>query len=241
MPLVALVALMPVSRVAADNTLELWGNLMAEWQVTPRWLLTFDAEPKMLLVGAGQWETVDLTTTPEFAVTRWLDLMAELVTGYTVDSQHPNTTEVTERLGLRLYLIRSRFQLRDTFRFEQRNRFYSDATSDHLFRTRNRVEMRYVLNRERTSQPGAVIVIADFEYFIVVDHEAQERYASRYRIRAGIGYRLDPAWRVDLLYMYQRSRNTYDVPFSTSENIIDLRFPARVLNRRKNECRADAE
>jgi hypothetical protein len=224
MPLLALVALVPASRASADATLELWTNFMAEWQVTPRWLLTFDLEPKTLLVGAGQWENVDLTTSPEFAVTSWLDVLAELVTGYTVDSEKPNTTEVTERVGLRLYLIRSRFQLRDTFRFEQRNRFYSDATSDHLFRTRNRVEVRYVVNRDRATQAGAFILLADFEYFMVVDHEAQERYASRYRIRAGVGYRLNPAWRVDLLYIYQRSRNTYGAPFSTAENMVDLRF-----------------
>jgi hypothetical protein len=140
-----------------------------------------------------------------------------------VDADSPNVGEVTSRLGARLYILRSRLQLRDTWRIEMRNRFFNDGTRDQLFRTRNRVELRYVLNRERTSAAGAVILLADFEYFLPLPRDGRERYASRYRIRSGIGYRFDPRWRVDLLYFFQRSRNTNAVPFDQTDHIIDVR------------------
>jgi hypothetical protein len=208
----------------AETTLQLWTNFMVEWQATQTWLLTFDLEPKRLLVGTGQWGTVDLTQSAEYAPTRWVDLIGELVTGYTNDTENPDSGEVTERLGFRVYPWRKRLQLRDTFRIEQRNRFFDDGTKDHLLRTRNRFEVRYPLNRPRTADPGACIAIADFEYFIPIGPQAEERYASRYRIRAGLGYRWSAEWRVDLLYFYQESRNTFGVDFTNKDHIIDVRF-----------------
>jgi hypothetical protein len=223
-PLLTLAALMMASSVRADSTLELWANFMAEWQASQRLQLTFNLEPRVLLVGAGQWETINFTTSAEVETWRWLDLLAELKTGYTADSEEPNTFELTERIGVHVFFIRSRFQLADMLRLEQRNRFYTDSTDDHLLRTRNRIEASYVINRERASQPGAVIGLADFELFVPVKRDAHERYASRYRIRAGVGYRCDADWRVDLIYMFQKSRNTYGAPFSNAENIVDIRL-----------------
>lgn len=223
--LIALLVLLVLpASVRAETTLQLWTNFMVEWQATPSWFVSFDLEPKRLLVGDGQWGNIDYTQSVEYAPTRWLDLIGEVVAGYTDDTENPDVTEVTERLGFRLYPWRKRFQLRDTFRFDQRNRFFDDGTTDHVLRTRNRVEVRYVLNRQKTSETGAWITIADFEYFFPIGPNAEERYASRYRIRAGMGYRVNPAWRVDLLYFWQESRNTYGAPFDSQDHIIDVRF-----------------
>jgi Protein of unknown function (DUF2490) len=223
-PLLAVILISSASVARAETTVQLWMNMMVEWQTTPKWFLACDLEPKRLLYGEGQWLNLDLTTTTEYAPTRWLDLIAELVTGYTDDTENPDAWEVTPRLGLRAYLWRSRFQLRDTFRAEQRNRFFDDDTNDHLFRLRNRVEARYVLNRQRTTEAGAWIAIADYEYFIPIDGSVHERYASRHRVRAGIGYRWSVDWRVDLLYFYQRSRDTNEDAFDNTDNIIDIRI-----------------
>jgi hypothetical protein len=88
---------------------------------------------------------------------------------------------------------------------------------------RNRVELRYPLNRERTSEPGAVILMTDFEYFLPIERDVRECYASRYRIRGGVGYRFDERWRMDFLYFFQQSKNTYNAPFDETDHIIDVR------------------
>ena len=217
----ALVVLLPAT-ARAETTLQLWANATAEWQVSHPTLVIFDLEPKVLLVGQGEWWNVDFTPSAEYGAFRWLDLIGENLVGYTYDTQNPNGTEVTPRLGFRVYPIRERFQLRDTWRIEYRNRFYSDGTSDHAVRTRNRVELRWVANREKSTDPGAVILLADWEVFVPFGQEVRERYASRHRFRAGVGYRLDAAWRFDLLYIYQISRDTQG-NFDNRDNIIDLR------------------
>jgi hypothetical protein len=207
----------------AENTLQLWTNFMLEWQVSQRNFLAFDLEPKVLLVGEGQWRNFDFTPTYEFAPTRWLDLIGEMVVGYTNDTVNPDATEVTERLGARFYIWRKQLQIRDMFRFEQRNRFFSDDTSDAVFRWRNRVELRYAFNRQRTTEAGAVTGLLDWEIFVPIDQDVHERYASRHRLRAGVGYRPVVAWRIDLIYLVQRSRNTIDEPFDNIDHVIDIR------------------
>jgi hypothetical protein len=78
------------------------------------------------------------------------------------------------------------------------------------------------INKERITDDGAWYWLADWEWFVPLD-DPEERFASRQRIRGGIGYRRSFKWRYELLYVRTRSRNTIDEAFSTSENIIDVR------------------
>jgi hypothetical protein len=57
--------------------------------------------------------------------------------------------------------------------------------------------------------PGALPAPAgNFEAFVPIGPEVEERSATKARLRAGVGYRLDASFRVDLLYMLNRVRNT---------------------------------
>lgn len=73
---------------------------------------------------------------------------------------------------------------------ENRNFFFSNDTQESVFRSRNRVELRYIFNRDRATDARAVIGILDWEYFVPLDGDVRERYASRHRVRVGVGYRL---------------------------------------------------
>jgi hypothetical protein len=90
-------------------------------------------------------------------------------------------------------------------------------------RFRNRLEFLAPLNKEKISDNGARYILADWEWFVPLG-EPDERFASRQRIRAGIGYRRNFAWRLEVLYIWNRSRNTIGEGFTTSDNIIDIRF-----------------
>jgi hypothetical protein len=70
---------------------------------------------------------------------------------------------------------------------------------------------------------GTRYLLADWEWFIPLDDVA-ERYANKQRIRAGIGYRRSVRWRFEVLYIWNRSRNTVTDGFTTSDNIIDVRL-----------------
>jgi Protein of unknown function (DUF2490) len=228
----------------AQANLQLWGNLTFGWLRTPRLTYEVDFEPKVLVKkpeGDPSWRNVDVTPSVEYAAKKWLDLVGEVATGYTKQTDDVNSWEVSPRLGLRAHLfsrdvltraphIRElpparRIVVRDLLRVESRNLFYVGAGSgsDSSVRFRNRLELLAPLNRERLTDDGARYLLADWEWFVPLG-EPDERFANKQRIRAGFGYRRSLAWRFEALYIWTRSRNTIEDGFKTSDNIIDIRL-----------------
>ena len=146
-----------------------------------------------------------------------------------------NSTEFTPRIGFRLHLLsnlrheivkerrpKRRLVLRDLLRLEWRNLYYStDKPDSSTVRLRNRFESLWPINRPRITDNGASYLAADWEWFIPVD-DPDERFANRQRVRAGIGYRRSFAWRFEARYVWNRSRNTVDEPFTSTDHAIDL-------------------
>jgi hypothetical protein len=225
---------------SAQTTTQLWGNLTFDWVKSDRLTYELDFEPKALLSppeGEADWRNLDVTPNVEYSLKPWLEIVAETTVGRTMQTDDLDSTEVTPRIGVRFHLFsraqqfrlveqvpRRRIVVRDLVRVESRNIFYSggDTESDSTMRFRNRLEAFWPLNTERLTDDGARYVLADWEWFVPLD-DPDERFASRQRIRAGIGWRRSFNWRYELLYIRTRSRNTLDEGFSTSENIIDIR------------------
>jgi hypothetical protein len=115
--------------------------------------------------------------------------------------------------------------VRDLVRVESRNFFYTGegSGSDSSVRFRNRLEFLLPLNKPKLTEDGATYLLADWEWFIPLD-EPEERFASRQRIRTGIGHRRSAAWRYEALYIWTRSRNTIEEGFTTADNIINIRM-----------------
>ncbi len=226
--------------VQAQTTAQFWGNLTLNWVKSDRLVYEFDVEPKVLLAAPEDepgWRNIDLTPNVEFSPKGWLDVVADTTVGSTKQTDDVDTIEVTPRLGLRFHLFSrsQRFQLmerapdrrivvRDLVRVESRNFFYRGAESgfDSTVRFRNRLEFLIPLNKARMTDDGARYLMADWEWFVPLD-DPEERFASRQRIRTGLGYRRNFNWRYEVLYMWTRSRDTIEEGFSTTENIIDVR------------------
>ncbi len=232
---------------SAQSNFQLWGNVTFDWVRSERLTYELDFEPKVLVsapAGDPAWRNLDVTPNVEYAAKRWLDLIAELPFGYTKQTDDMNSFELTGRGGVRFHLLSRnvptqvtgvrpvrelppsrRIVLRDRVLLEQRNFFYTGAGSgsDSSVRFRNRLEFLAPLNKEKISDDGARYILADWEWFIPLD-EPEERFASRQRVRAGIGYRRSFAWRFEVLYIWNRSRDTIGEGFTTSDNIIDIRF-----------------
>ena len=219
---------------------QLWGNLTLDWVKSDRLVYEFDIEPKVLLdapEGEPGWHNLDLTPNVEYSPKGWLDLVAESVVGYTKQTDDVNSVEVTPRVGVRFHLF-SRMQrlrlreqpphrrivVRDLVRVESRNFFYTGAGSGSSsgVRFRNRLELLIPLNKPKMSDDGVRYLLADWEWFVPLG-EPDERFASKQRIRTGLGYRRSFAWRFEVLYIWNRSRNTIDDSFHTSENILNIR------------------
>ena len=234
----ALVALLIPCGARAQTDLQLWGNFTFDWIKDHRITMGVDAEPKVLLVkpsGDPEWATLDITPSFEYSRGEWFDMIGELLVGRTKQSNDLDSTEVTPRVGFRFHFLsnlrddldkehrpKRRLVLRDLVRLEWRNLYYStDKPNASTLRLRNRVEAQWPLNRHNINDNGAASLAADWEWFIPAD-DPSERFATSQRIRTGISYRHSFAWRFEALYVWDRSRNTIDEPFTASDHAIDL-------------------
>ena len=227
---------------AQPANLQDWGNVTLNWVKSDRLTYQLDFEPKELVYapeGEPAWWNLDVTPNVEYAPRGWLDLVAEVATGYTKQNDDVNTLEVSPRIGVRFHFLsrnvpaphfreqapRRRIVVRDLVRVESRQFFYTGSGSgtSSSVRFRNRLEFLVPLNKETMTEDGARYFLADWEWFIPLD-EPDERFASKQRVRTGLGYRRSFAWRFEVLYIWTRSRDTIDEGFSTDDNSINIRL-----------------
>jgi hypothetical protein len=111
-------------------------------------------------------------------------------------------------------------------RFEQRNQL--DQESDiwgNSHRSRIRAETIIPINKKSMSVGDKLLYsILDAEGFVVVDQDVNERFANRYRLRAGIGYRINYNFRLEFVDTLQASNNTIEGDIDTTDHIFRLRL-----------------
>ncbi len=234
-----LFSLLPCT-AAAQTNMQIWGNFTYAWSGRDRIAYGVDVEPKVLVVvpeGEPDWATLDITPSVDLAVKPWMDLVGEIATGYTSQTDDLTSFEFSPRLGARFHVFsrdlatpihlhdrpsRRVVVVRNLVRVESRNLFYNgDKESSFTWRFRNRIELLAPLTKARVSDDGARYATADWEWFIPLG-EPDERFANRQRIRAGIGYRRNAQWKLEALYIWGKSRNTAESGFTTSDNIVSF-------------------
>ena len=220
---------------------QFWGTMTMTWLRSDRLSYELELEPKGLTdpaEGEPGWWSLDVTPNVEYALRQWLDLVGELATGYTSQTDDIESFELSPRVGVRLHLTtqdlaaglvgrerapRYRIVLRNLVRVEARNLFYNGNTkTETTVRFRNRFELQVPLNRRRVSDDGAAYALTDWEWFIPLG-DPEERFANRQRVRAGLGYRRNLSWRFEALYIWNRSRDTINESFHPSDHIVNLR------------------
>ena len=237
---VALCALTTASARADDSNTQLWGTATLNWIKSPQFTLGLDIEPKVVVskpAADPAWATLDLTPSVEYTRGNWFDAVGELLVARTRQTDDVNTTEITPRIGFRFHILpnlanrflnerlpKRRLVIRDYLRFEWRNLYYStDEPDSSTFRMRNRFELQYPLNRSRVTDNGAVYGLSDVELFWTSE-DLQERYASKERVRFGVGLRRSRAWRFEGVYVWDRSKKTATDGRTTADSAIDIRI-----------------
>jgi hypothetical protein len=218
---------------------QLWGNLTLGHPRSERLYLELDLEPKIQVSGGEGWRNLDATPLVEFYPADWLDLTAEATVGFTHQLSGLNTFELTPRIGVRVHLFQdvwghlprperlpgTRLSLGNLLRLESRNFWYSGGQeSSHEWRLRNRTEAKLALNRDSLSRDGTLYLIADAEFYVPLGDEIPERFSTKFRVRAGLGYRIDYRMRLEFLYIRDSSRSTLEEDFEDDANIFDFRL-----------------
>jgi hypothetical protein len=200
-----------------------------------QWVMHFDARTNGNQ-GARTFASLDARTRVNFYPLSWLDLSPEIVLRYAHQREDLNTFTATPRVGVRFRLPHvqrvlnrervplRRFDFAVLLRLEWRNVFYGDGISNSSWRARARAEGKVPLNHENMSVDKTVYLRGDAEAFIPLGDETPETFASRWRFRAGAGYRFSFAWRIEALGIWQTSRNTLEDDFGTTEFVLNLRL-----------------
>jgi len=122
--------------------------------------------------------------------------------------------------GVKLYLPNDHhLNIYNWTRYEYRSFHYMDDESlDNVKnRLRNRIGLEIPLSKNAW-QPKTLYALTDFEFF----YTFEKKYFDRFRERLGLGYILDPHWRVELIYHIQMLRASKDENPVWTDNILRL-------------------
>ncbi len=175
----------------------------------------------------SKWRSIEYNPTLSWSYTQHFDLIGSMRLQETLQTENVNTLELTPIVGARVHLTpNSKILTRVMARYEFRNIKNLDTKEwSSSGRTRVRIGALIPLNNPTMFNKDKLWYgIMDGEWFFVVDEEVKERYANRFRFRAGLGYRLTYNSRFEFIYTYQESRNKFDNNEATIDNIFRIRF-----------------
>jgi hypothetical protein len=177
------------------------------------------------LANSPRWRSLEYTPTLEYSLTQHIDVTLGCVLSYTAQTENYNTFEIRPVLGTRVnFTPNRRVQARIYLRLEQRNFLNLDTHEwETVMRPRARAEMLFPINHKDIHDDKLWYGIADVELLFATD-DVKERFANRFRARAGVGYRLSYTSRFEFLYMIQQSRSGINEDYQTSDNIFRFRY-----------------
>lgn len=221
--IIAVGLVLPWRATAQDVNEQLWYEYMLEYP----FVNSFNLENPITystVIGDPKWRAFDYSPALEWSIDQHFDVMAQVVLSYTDQTETYNTFEIRPILGTRIYFTPNRrVQTRLLVRVEQRN--FKDLDTGEwtkTFRPRVRAEIIAPINKKTIFEDKMWYAIIDAEALFTND-DINERFANKFRLRTGAGYRLNYNWRFEFLYMYQASRTGTDEDFTSSDNVFRFR------------------
>jgi hypothetical protein len=178
------------------------------------------------LVNTPRWQAFEFTSTIDYSLTAHVDISFATAIEYTDQTESVSTFEVRSVIGTRIHFTpHRRILTRALIRLENRNIQNLDTKEwDNVWRPRFRAEMLIPINKKSFFEDKLWYGVVDAEWFLTVDDDVDERFANRFRLRMGIGYRLSYSSRFEFIYMIQESKHAIGDSFYTSDNIFRFRY-----------------
>lgn len=222
----AILLLLTASSLYAQRDEQLWLDWQLSYPFGNRYLLENTTSYQTLLNKDGKWRSFALSPTFEYTLLTRLDLTSEITVGYTDQTEDASSFEIAPMVGGRFHISQNnKVDARLLLRYQVRGfRQLEEEDWEVSNRTRLRGEVYWSLNRPNLFNDKLWYLFADYEEFIVVDQQVEERYANRRRGRVGLAYRLSYQHRFDLSFTRQSARNEIDEEFISNDNIIQLRY-----------------
>ncbi len=210
----------------AQSDQQVWLEYMLTHPFANSWELEHDVRYSTTLT-SPHWRAFRYYPTLSWAFSENIDFLGGLTFAYNFQEDAANTIELREMLGFRVHITPNRRILtRLLVRGENRN-LQDTETKD--WTSSNRLRMRgealIPLNNPTMFNKDKLLYgIVDAEWFFAFDRDLNERFANRFRLRTGLGYRFNYNFRVEFIYSYQESRNQQDDANPVHDNIYRFRF-----------------
>ena len=240
-----LCAITCASTASAQSIGEVWDNVTIDWLASERLVFSLDAEAKIQVTDVtkqSRYANLDVWPSIALAAAGWLDLHGEFLTGFTSEQDGSSTTEITERMGARLHILsrfiqeharrgaereaqpRRRGTIATLLRFEHRDLSHSTSESTSSWRFRSRVELAYPVNRPKLTSDGVIYLTSDTEFFVPVSDDPQQGRIDQWRLRNGVGYRVNFSTRLEALYVWTTKKDAGTGHFVTDSHALDVRL-----------------
>jgi hypothetical protein len=222
--LLFIAGMMPLLMAAQSPNYQFWTEYMVNYPFANSYNIE-NAFVYSTVIGSPRWRSVDYSPTLEYALTQHVDLNVGGTIAYTAQTESYNTFELRPMLGARFHFTpNKRLLVRTYLRLEQRNFLNLETdTWNQVLRPRARFETIFPINRKRYYEDKLVYAIADAE-FLFTHEDVEERFANRFRLRMGVGHRINYSSRLEFLYMIQESRNGIDEDYETSDHVFRFRY-----------------
>lgn len=210
----------------AQNDEQLWLDFQLSFPFGGRYLLENTTTYQTLLNPENKWRSFSISPTFEYSLFKRLDLLSELPIGYTQQTDGVRSFEITPLVGGRFFITQNR-RIDTRFVWRYQVRYFWLLESEELQvsnRTRLRGEVFISINGPNLFTDKLWYTFLDFEEYVVLDQQVDERYANRRRGRIGLGYRLNYKHRFELSYTLQSSRNEIEDSFVRNDNVIQARY-----------------
>lgn len=205
---------------------QLWLDYQLDRPFANQYLFEVSSSYQTLLNSGGSWRNISVQPSVDYLRFTRLELSGGMQLAYTNQRDSIRTAELDPYLAVRYnFSQNTKFNTRATLKMEERI-FHTveDDQWQNSSRTRFKAESWFAINGPNLFQDHLWYIIADYEWFFVLDQQVHERYANLRRGRLGIGYRINYRNRLEVIYTRQNARNEIGAAFESRDNIIQLRY-----------------
>jgi hypothetical protein len=224
---VLLLISLPEKLISQDDTL-------TTTQIWLYWHLNRDFTPRIKYRGDlgyrqefpyENWSRIYFRPGVEWSAGSFIDITGGVGFWYTAQKIIPNSFELRPWQGIRLHWpTLGRYNFDHFARLEERFNHYQGTGYNWDFATRATyiLNLTFPLNHRRIFDK-TLYARMNAAFFQELGESFVERFIDDRKFTVGLGYRFDPRWRLELLYLMDQSRAFTREGFRVNSHILQLR------------------
>lgn len=215
---ITLLLIISFQLLSAQDNYQIWMEYKPTYSFQKNYKLAMRTSLRTNFVDP-RWRTFELRLMPEKKLSKHFDVLTSLSFLETLQYHEFSTFEIRPAIGMRWHFLpERRVSSGVLLKLEFRN-VLKQESDDWTYTTRPRLRVFGSMPiTEKSMKPDKVLYATSFiEFFYQNEDDIQERYANRYWIRLGLGYKFNKKLQLELLYDRQDTKNTITANYDDLE------------------------